>query len=224
MNAKTVAEIPTPCACQAYEIEIWKGEVPEDADPGEYVEYEGTGCTQTTERIFAPGHDAKLKSLLIRAGAAGREVRRDEDGMAVNSSAENVAKKYGFEHQVLAGIRRAQDKVQARAAKKAAVEKARADLKAGKVTPEGAAALKSDNRSKKAKAAAKQAPKAPRSQAEQASEKMKINALPKVKIKLGRWTYEAQIDTRTNAAHFTSANGEQKVAPEGKYKLVEAAA
>lgn len=34
----------------------------------------GTGCTKLTNRAFAPGHDAKLKSLLGQAQADGVEV------------------------------------------------------------------------------------------------------------------------------------------------------
>lgn len=199
----------TRCACHAFEIQSWKGEVPEGADPGDYAVYEGTNCTQMTHRTFAPGHDAKLKSLLIKAGAAGLEIVRHEGGMNVYSSAEQVANHFGFGHQVLSGIQRAQAKAEARAEKKAAVDKARADLKNGKVTPEGNAALKADNRSKKAKAAARG--------------KKAAGITQPVTIKVGRWTYEATIDPDTNAAQYTSANGEIKTAAEGKYKLVVAA-
>lgn len=122
MNTETKAATPvkTRCECHRFEIQTWTGEVPEGADPGDYAVYEGTGCTQTTERIFAPGHDAKLKSLLIKAGAAGSEIVRAEGGVNVYSSAEQVAKSYGFELQVLAGVKRAQAKAAERAEKKAA--------------------------------------------------------------------------------------------------------
>lgn len=178
----------TRCACHAFEIQTWTGEVPEGADPGDYAQYEGTGCTQMTHRTFAPGHDAKLKSLLIKAGAAGAEVVRVEGGMNVYSSAEQVADHFGFGHQVLSGIQRAKAKAAERAEKKAA------------------------------KKASKAAAKAPRTQKQQKAEK----AAQTVQIKIGRWTYDATIDPKTNAAAFTSANGEAKTAAEGKYKLVGA--
>lgn len=115
------------CECQKYSIEIWTGEVPEGADPGEYVEYIETGCHQTTTRTFAPGHDAKLKSLMIAAGAQGNAVRRDEGGMANTGDAVTMAGAFGFESQVGAGIARAQARQAERAAKKAAKAAAKAD-------------------------------------------------------------------------------------------------
>lgn len=107
---------PVACACQKFEIENWLGEVPEGADPGDFVEYIGTGCVQSTARTFAPGHDAKLKSLLIQAGARGLGVRYG----SVNSDAMKVANRFGFGHQVLAGIDKAQARAEERAAKKSA--------------------------------------------------------------------------------------------------------
>jgi len=116
-----------PCECQKYSIEIWTGEVPEGADPGEYVEYEEIGCIEDTARTFAPGHDAKLKSLMIRAGVAGNAIRRDEGGMAHIGDPVAMAGHFGFEHQVAAGIKRAQAKLAERAARKAARAAAKAD-------------------------------------------------------------------------------------------------
>jgi hypothetical protein len=42
----------------------------------------GTGCTRTTRRIYAQGHDARLASWLVGHQAAGRQVRRG-DGVPV---------------------------------------------------------------------------------------------------------------------------------------------
>lgn len=177
----------TPCACQHFEIEIWNGEVPEGADPADYVDYVGTGCSQKTRRTFAPGHDAKLKGLLIQAGADGHGVRREVGGMASIGKAEKIAEAFGFEHQVKAGIQRLRAQREAKAAKKAE----------------------------------KPAAKAPRTQKQQKAEKI-VGITDPATIKVGRWTYEAVIDTKTNAATFTSANGETKTVAEGKYKLVGA--
>lgn len=176
----------TRCACHAFEIESWKGDVPEDGDPNDYVIYEGTDCTQMTYRTYAPGHDAKLKSLLIKAGAAGLEVVRHDGGVNSHASAEKFAQHLGFGHQVLAGIARAKAKAAERAEKKAA------------------------------KAAKKAEPKAPRSQAQQV-------APAKIKIKIGRHFYDAVISPETKEAAYVTAKGEAKTAPEGKYKLADAA-
>lgn len=176
------------CACHAFEIQTWSAEVPEGADPGDYAQYEGTGCTQLTHRTFAPGHDAKLKSLLIRAGAAGAEVVRHEGGVTVVTSAERVAEHFGFWHQVLAGIRRSQAKAAEKTARKTA----------------------------------KPAARAPRTQKQQQAEASPIVVLTPARIKVGRWEYDAKINTSNNSAQYTSASGESKTAPEGKYTVVSA--
>lgn len=174
----------TRCACHAFEIESWKGDVPPDGDPGDYVKYEGTGCTQMTHRTYAPGHDAKLKSLLIKAGSAGLEVVFHGGGVNSHASAEKFAESLGFGHQVLAGIERAKAK---QAEKKAA------------------------------KKSAKPTAKAPRSQKQQKA------ASSPVKIKIGRHFYDAVISPVTKDAAYVTAKGEAKTAPEGKYKLADAA-
>lgn len=109
-DTKPAAAEPHPCECSRYEIESWIGEVPEGADPGEYVRHTGTGCDQTTARTFAMGHDAKLKSLLIRAGASGLAVRRDDGGVVVTGDALQMAAAYGFAAKVEHGIRLAGEK------------------------------------------------------------------------------------------------------------------
>lgn len=62
-----------------------------------------TGCTATTKRQFAPGHDARLKGFLIRAGRENRMVRVGDD---VNTSAQAVADQFGFGYMVREGIAR----------------------------------------------------------------------------------------------------------------------
>ncbi|MGW4884042.1 hypothetical protein [Streptomyces murinus] len=86
-----------------------------------------TGCKAETKRLFAPGHDAKLKSFLIKAGAEGAEVIRTVDGIASPADAATHAAKFAFGHMVTAGIKRAETKAAekaeraaARAAKKSA--------------------------------------------------------------------------------------------------------
>jgi hypothetical protein len=94
-----------------------------------------TGCAAETKRLFAPGHDAKLKSFLIKAGAEGIEVIRTVDGIANPADASTHAAKFAFGHMVAAGITRAETKAAekaeraaARAARKAA-PKAKAPAK-----------------------------------------------------------------------------------------------
>ena len=70
------------------------------ADNGEELT---TGCNATTKRTFAPGHDARLKGFLIRAGIAGHLVRVGEDA---NTDAQAVADQFGFGYMVREGIRK----------------------------------------------------------------------------------------------------------------------
>ncbi|KOU97418.1 hypothetical protein ADK91_32830 [Streptomyces sp. XY511] len=104
MAAKKTSAEPTACTCSQYE-----------------ADGQTTGCTATTARVFAPGHDAKLKGFLIRAGAAGVEVTRtDAAGHRTATSAEDAASPFIFANMVVAGIKRAQDKAVAKAARQAA--------------------------------------------------------------------------------------------------------
>jgi hypothetical protein len=168
------------CECSRYEIEQWTGEVPEGADPGDFLELLGTGCVQQTARTFAPGHDAKLKALLIRAGHEGSGVRRNDGGMASVSDAMHWAEFHGFAHMVKAGMNRAARKYADREARKIAREAERAHAKEV-----------SRGTKRAAKAGVKADPEL-------------------VTIKVGRWTYAAAINEFTNEATFTSANGQIK--------------
>jgi hypothetical protein len=101
-----------------------------------------TGCVETTKRTFAPGHDARLKGFLIRAGIAGHTVRVGADGE--ERSAQAVADQFGFGYMVAEGIRkgaerafRAELKAMAKAAKKAAPAPQKVTAKVGRWEYEG---------------------------------------------------------------------------------------
>lgn len=63
-----------------------------------------TGCTATTRRTFAPGHDARLKGFLIRAGREGLLIRTPEGG--ADQLPAKVAERFGFAAMVAEGIAR----------------------------------------------------------------------------------------------------------------------
>lgn len=65
-----------------------------------------TGCTATTRHTFAPGHDARLKGFLIRAGRDGLHVRTVGLGVAHETTAVKFAERFGFAHMVRDGIAR----------------------------------------------------------------------------------------------------------------------
>jgi hypothetical protein len=164
-----------PCLCGAYEIEIWDGrEIPEGADPGDYVRYEDTGCRASTTRDFAPGHDAKLKALLIRAGVAGHEVRLNSGGVASTGSASDHASRYPFAYMVDNGIKRGREKAATR------------------------------RNGPAAKRAAKKA-------------ELKIT---RMRIKVGRWEYDATIDGKTETAIYLNNKGTSVGKNKGQYTIV----
>jgi len=128
MNATAAADIK-PCTCSLV-IAI--------TDNDEILT---TGCRATTKRTFAPGHDARLKGFLIKAGAAGHMVRVGED---VNTSAQAVADQFGFGYMVAEGIKKAQDRAFAKtlretvkAAKASHKTPAKVTAKVGRWTYEG---------------------------------------------------------------------------------------
>jgi hypothetical protein len=96
VNAKPA----NPCACSL--VVTYRDET------GEPV---GTGCTATTRRTFAPGHDARLKGFLIKAGIADQLVSLGDD---VNTDPETLAARFGFAAQVTAGITRGKERIAAR--------------------------------------------------------------------------------------------------------------
>ncbi len=67
-----------------------------------------TGCTATTKRTFAPGHDARMKGFLIRAGVAEMVISVGEEN---NRTAEQVADQFGFGYMVAAGIKNGKAKL-----------------------------------------------------------------------------------------------------------------
>lgn len=94
MAKKTPVQIP--CSCSKYSVNEW------DEAKQDWNTKATTGCRGVlTARTFAPGHDAKLKGFLIRAGIAGDEVS-DDQGITAHAFA--MAARYGFEVMVRQGV------------------------------------------------------------------------------------------------------------------------
>lgn len=89
-TAAKTAQAVKPCTCS---------KVSTRTETGELVT---TGCTQTTKRTFAPGHDARLKGFLIRAGVEGQDVKVGDDAPR---TAQEVADQFGFGYMVAEGIK-----------------------------------------------------------------------------------------------------------------------
>jgi len=160
----------TACACRSFSF----GTYGPDGSAESFEDY-GTGCNQTTTRIFAQGHDAKLVGFLVRAQLAGEEIRRTTGGVV-----------HTFPGAVAA----------AATSSDALALKAQAQLDAA--------------RARVAKAAAREATKAARKSAKAATPAPAPKAEPmtrEARIKVGRWTYEATIDTKTQWATYTKKLG-----------------
>lgn len=148
-----------------------------DIDPGEYTDYAGTDCQEGTDHEFAPGHDARLKGMLIRAGVAGQQVRTP-DGMITDAA--GAARGFGFHHQVVEGIARGKMKLNAKAAKAS-----KSSSKSSKKT-ELAQIVESEEA-------------AHQHQRRQAQERREDNAEFgfAARAKVGRWEYEGELEKDT---------------------------
>lgn len=120
----------TDCECSNYDALIGEQLTDENLANGDY-EIFTTGCMATTKNTFAPGHDAKLKSFLIKHEALGHEIRRNVGGVAVTRTAADHASGFAFAHMVIDGIAKAQAKAEAKATRQAKT----AERKAAKGKP-----------------------------------------------------------------------------------------
>ena len=104
---------------------------------------ETTGCTRATTRTFAPGHDAKLKSLLGQALANGEMVTVTTDGVKAEMSPLEAAGLMGnFGQMVVAVADKLRAKRDRAAAHKAKLAANRAKREAEKASKKPRAAKK----------------------------------------------------------------------------------
>jgi hypothetical protein len=121
----------TACACRSFEFGSYDPDTEQDDT---YT----TGCKQTTTRVFAQGHDAKLVGFLVRAQLAGEEISRIDGGRVSFADAVTAANTIS---EPLALKAQAQlDAAKARIAKKAAREAAKAARKSAKAAAPAAPA------------------------------------------------------------------------------------
>jgi hypothetical protein len=158
---------------------------------------EGTGCTATTRNDFAQGHDAKLKSALIRWGAANYEVAWISGGVRSGSDAMGVATRYGFAHMVADGI--------AKAVAKREAAQARADHKHER------AAAKAAGKAPKAKVSLLKSrpvedPHVMFPVVDEAPEPLPVPVRSTCKV--GRWTYRGTVNL-DGSFTYTNKSGEE---------------
>lgn len=118
---KPVKAVKTPhaCACSLYEVRTDEGTV-------------STECTAQTVRSFVPGHDAKLKSMLIKAAIEGHDVVRLEtaDAPEATLTARQAAEDFNFASHIDKGVATHEKREAARAERKQAADAKRAETQA----------------------------------------------------------------------------------------------
>lgn len=219
----------TACECSKYDA-VPANLTEEQLAGGDYPVWT-TGCTATTKREFAPGHDAKLKSALITWGAVDADVRRG----ITHDTAEGWAKRFTFGYMVVEGIDKAKGKLAdkaERAAKKAAKGKP-----AERKLAEAAGVVKVADIVAAEEAAHAEAEAKKVAEREQSADwddapapiledeaAMNANAREErerdlVDAKVGRWTYKGHVG-EDGVFTYRNKDGELKTAKQGKYKLV----
>lgn len=187
-EAKPVREkkvvVPTPCACQFYTGKNGKGETL------------STGCSEETPRTFRPGHDAKLKSLLIQVGAAGNQVTKSTDDEDVEMDPLHAAEEFGFRNLVEKSVEAAKGKEAARVAKL----KEREEAKAAKAEEKAKAKAEREKAAEAKKAHAKAV--------EEAAEAAKGKPGPAT-AKVGRNKFDGEI-LADGTFKYTDAKGEEQ--------------
>lgn len=193
--AKTVA-----CRCSIYRF---------THDKTEYT----TGCTRTTTRTFAQGHDAKLKGFLIHAGSVGADVVREVGGIQHIGDAVKQASEYGFAHMVRDAIQARLDGMAARAARKdAPKEPAGPPKKASPKSTKRPEAPIEGSYPKKASRAKGSKAKATNDPAPSGE------AVREDHIRVGRWWHKAVI-FENGAAMYKTQSGAQKTVQKGQYSV-----
>ncbi len=176
--------VATPCACQLYTGKDVKGE--------ELT----TGCNGENVRTFLPGHDAKLKSILIKTAVAGNPVKKSGEDGTEDMDPLHAAEEYGFRSLVEKSVEAAKAKEDARATKL----KEREDKKAAAAKLKEEAKAKRDLEAKRKKAHAQAV--------EKAAEDRKGQPGPAT-AKVGRNKFDGEI-LADGTFKYTDASGKEQ--------------
>lgn len=233
MTKNLQTETGTACECSKFEARVSEQLTPENLASGDYDTF-STGCTATTKREFAPGHDAKLKSFLIEHGSQGHDIVFG----TTHGTAEDFAKRYTFGYMILEGIAKAKDKLAAkaereaaRAAKKGKTAERKLAESAGVVkVADIVAAEEAAHAEAEAKKVAEReqsaewddAPKAApilEDEAAMNAHAREAQEAGKVEAKVGRWTYKGYVNDDGSFTYAAKLGG-TKTVPAGKYQLV----
>lgn len=195
-----------PCLCGSFAVVNDSGDTVVD-----------TQCSDLTNKVFAMGHDSKLKSILIHAMVNKFEMTMTQDGITTRNTASNVARMFGFlaqvqngatklnakkdrrAHQLEVRTQRIQARIQAREA-----AKSERMIERAYISPK---LKKSDEAFKEIEAIvdAKLAP---------------VAAGTPANIKVGRWVYPGTVNTDGTASYANKKTGELVIVPAGKFTVV----
>lgn len=208
------------CKCRDFEAHVMTdGGNPDD------IEIVGTGCKAETNRLFAQGHDAKLVSFLVKWELDGLNIAYGRaTGVLTHTDAVGAA---GTVSEALAV--KAQNALN-KATEKEIARKARQDTKARKaaeVKPPRQVAARVVSKPEQVASEIKnrqvdelvEAMTAPLADAPIVAATEEAPQIRQAKIKVGRWTYDAEIDS-TDQARYTTKQGEVKILPAGGYSIV----
>lgn len=206
--AKEPKNVLKPCLCSTYEVGHFD-ETEGTADETIYT----TDCKAQTKRQFAQGHDARLVSFLVDGFFDGYDIRQVVSGVArtfdsPQSAALVASEALGVKAEKATANRGERIKAkEAKTAERLAKQEQRKQEAADKL-----AAKQAD---KDAKAATKAS----------APKDVPVNVVSdpapegQVKIKVGRWEYNATIDGEGTAS-FTDGKGEPQTVERDGYRIL----
>lgn len=220
--AKKAAPAPaklSACECSAFRVLIGL-RTAEDGDLT-WDSEETTDCAGgKTKSTFLPGHDAKLKSFLIKAGVNEWEVRRGTGGVDTIGDAMSFARGYGFQGMVEAGIKRGLGRQAEKSKPRQAAKKT------AEPTKKPLAKVVADEQAKHEAEAAEQVRQREKSadwsDADKAAEQhCELTDKPEVKAKVGRWEYRGVV-CEAKHLHYLAKDGHtRKQAEKGKFEILE---
>lgn len=196
------------CLCASFEVV-------DPQDPQNSIF--STGCDQQTYGTFAQGHDARLVSFLVDGIKDGYYIQQLKDGQPVrfNTPAEAVAQA----SDALRGkAEKATENMRAKLAAKQELASKKAEAKANRE------ALAAKKKAEKEAAAAAKAKGPKQTGAEVVAGSGEGDGTPlaegQVKIKVGRFEYNAMVDEDGTATYVDGAGATQTVERDG-YRLLE---
>jgi len=206
---------PHACLCSLFEVGMFDET---EGTPDEQVY--NTDCSATTKRTFAQGHDARLVSFLVDGHFDGYSIRMVQDGVATTFATPEDAARVASEELAAKALKATERRNEKEQVKRDRIEaKAKATEAKEKEKAEKAAAK--EKAAQEAAEAKAKAPKATGAEVVAGTKEGDQPDLPEglVRIKVGRWEYEAEIDDDGVATYLDGKGDEQRMERDG-YRLL----